>query len=130
MLFLGSLETLLLAQRYHFDDVMKRCCEHLKHTLNTAMLNSETKLKEINLETMNGVLVSRVKHLEILLETFKRKVSSACEKFRDIKALPGYSDNVPHCGRHSETTESCQDCMRNVRILINKLCEEGTELTE
>ena len=42
---------------------------------------------------MNTILIARVKHLETLVETFKKKVNSACEKFRDIKLLPGNKSN-------------------------------------
>ena len=38
---------------------------------------------------MNALLIARVKHLETLVETYKKKVNGACEKFRDIKSLPG-----------------------------------------
>jgi len=31
----GTLEILLLAQKYGFDDVIKRCSDHLKHTINS-----------------------------------------------------------------------------------------------
>ena len=85
----GTLEILLLAQRYQFDDVVKRCADHLKHTINSNILATDSKIKEVNLETMNALLVARIKHLETLLDSFKKKVSGACEKFREIKALPG-----------------------------------------
>ena len=39
---------------------------------------------------MNSLLIARVKHLETLVETYKKKVNGACDKFRDIKALPGF----------------------------------------
>ena len=90
---------------------------------------TDTKIKEINLETMNSILFARVKHLETLMETFKRKLSTACDKFREIKSLPGNDEQFSHCTRHSEYTE-CFECTRNVRIIINKLCEEGFELIE
>lgn len=80
---------MLLAQRYQFDDVIKRCSDHLKHTITSAVLASDGKIKEINLETMNSLLIARVKHLETLVETYKKKVNGACDKFRDIKGLPG-----------------------------------------
>ena len=51
-------------------------------------------------------------------------------RFRDIKALPGYNESSSNCSRHPENVETCQDCMRNVRLIINKLCEEGSDLTE
>ena len=79
---------------------------------------------------MNSVLMARVKHLETLMDSTKRKVAGACDKFREIKLLPTYSDTVVHCTRHTETNESCQDCMRNIRIIINRLCDEGSEITE
>jgi hypothetical protein len=126
----GTIEILLIAQRYQFDDVVKRCAEHLKHSINSTILANDSKIKEINVDTLNSVLIARVKHLESLLETFKKKVCGACDKFRDIKALPGYNENLTSCSRHTENCESCQDCMRNVRIMINKLCLEGSELTE
>jgi hypothetical protein len=126
----GSIEILLLAQRFQFDDVLKRCADHLKHTLNTNVLMNDIKVKEIKCETMNSILLARVKHLETIMEAFKRKLSSACEKFREIKSLPGYNDTISHCTRHTETSESCQECMRNVRLIINKLCEEGNDLVE
>jgi hypothetical protein len=85
----GSIEILLIAQRYQFDDVIKRCAEHLKHTINSAVLASDSKIKEVNVETMNSLLIARIKHLETLMETFKKKVNGACEKFREIKQLPG-----------------------------------------
>jgi hypothetical protein len=85
----GTIEILLLAQRYQFDDVVKRCADHLKHTINSNILATDVKIKEINLETMNALLVARIKHLETLLDTFKKKVTGACDKFREIKALPG-----------------------------------------
>ena len=121
---------MILAQRYQFDDVIKRCTDHLKHTLNTNILMNDTKIKEVNVETMNGILIARLKHLETLMETFKRKLSSACEKFKEIKALPGYNEVITHCTRHAEYTENCQECVRNVRIIINKLCDDGTILIE
>lgn len=85
----GSIEILLIAQRYQFEDVIKRCAEHLKHTINSSVLANDSKIKEVNLETMNSLLIARIKHLETLLETFKKKVTGACEKFREIKSLPG-----------------------------------------
>lgn len=91
---------LLLGQRYQFEDVIKRCTDHLKHTLNTNMILNDSKVKEINLETMNALLLARMKHLETLVETFKRKASGASEKFREIKSLPGYNENLSHCSRH------------------------------
>ena len=126
----GNVEILLLAQRYQFDDVVKRCADHLKHTINSTILATDAKIKEVNLETMNALLVARIKHLETLVETYKKKVHGACEKFRDIKTLPGYNENTSNCSRHPENVETCQDCMRNVRLIINKLCEEGSDLTE
>lgn len=126
----GTVEILLIGQRYGFEDVVKRCADHLKHTLTSQVLTNDTKVKEINVETMNAVLMARMKHLENLLETFKRKVSGACEKFRDIKTLPGYNNSITHCTRHTENNESCQDCMRNVRLIINRLCDEGSDITE
>lgn len=42
----------------------------------------------------------------------------------------GYNDQQMTCSRHTETVETCQDCMRNIRLIINKLCIEGNELTE
>jgi hypothetical protein len=90
----GTLEILLIAQHYNFDDVVKRCAEHLKHTINTAVLTTDSKIKMVNVETLNQLLIARVKHLESLLETFKKKVCGACEKFRDIKALPGKRCNM------------------------------------
>ena len=126
----GTIEILLIAQRYQFDDVVKRCADHLKHTINSSVLSSDSKIKEINLETMNALLVARIKHLETLVDTFKKKVNGACEKFREIKGLPGFNDSLVSCSRHTESVESCQDCVRNVRIIINKLCEEGSDLTE
>lgn len=89
MNYKGTIEILLLAQRYSFDDVIKRCSDHLKHTITSTMLANDAKIKEISLETMNSLLIARVKHLETLVETYKKKVNGACEKFRDIKALPG-----------------------------------------
>lgn len=53
------------------------------------VLASDGKIKEVNIETMNSLLIARVKHLETLVETYKKKVNGACDKFRDIKALPG-----------------------------------------
>jgi hypothetical protein len=88
----GTIEILLIAQRYQFDDVVKRCADHLKHTINSSILASDSKIKEINLETMNALLIARIKHLETLVETFKKKVGGACEKFRDIKSLPGKNE--------------------------------------
>lgn len=85
----GTIEILLIAQRYQFEDVIKRCADHLKHTINTQMLASDSKIKEVNLETLNTLLIARIKHLETLIETFKKKVTGACEKFREIKGLPG-----------------------------------------
>jgi hypothetical protein len=32
----GTIEILLLAQRYSFDDVIKRVSDHLKHTITSA----------------------------------------------------------------------------------------------
>lgn len=122
---------MLIAQRYQFDDVIKRCVDHLKHTINSSVLSNELKIKEVNVETLNSVLIARVKHLETLLDTFKKKVSAACEKFRDIKVLPGnFNENLTTCSRHTENVETCQDCLRNVRLIINRLCQEGSELTE
>ncbi len=126
----GTLEILLLAQKYSFDDVIKRCSDHLKHTINSNILANDAKIKEVNVETMNQLLIARCKHLENLVDTFKKKVLGACEKFRDIKSLPGYSEESQNCSRHTENVETCQDCMRNVRMIINKLCEEGRDLTE
>ncbi|CAF0734342.1 unnamed protein product [Brachionus calyciflorus] len=127
----GTLEILLLAQRYQFEDVIKRCADHLKHTINSSILSNEAKIKEVNIDTLNAVLIARIKHLESLLDTFKKKVSGACEKFREIKGLPGnFNENLTTCSRHTENVETCQDCMRNVRLIINRLCEEGNELTE
>lgn len=94
------------------------------------MLANDLKIKEINVETLNALLIARVKHLETLLETFKKKVNGACDKFREIKGLPGYNESLTTCSRHTENVETCQDCMRNVRLIINKLCEEGSDLTE
>ena len=54
---------------------------------------------------MNALLVARVKHLENLVETFKKKVSGACEKFRDIKSLPGFNERAATCSRHTENQE-------------------------
>ena len=85
---------MLIAQRYQFDDVVKRCADHLKHTINSSVLANDSKIKEINLETMNALLVARIKHLETLVETFKKKVGGACEKFRDIKSLPGINSSL------------------------------------
>ena len=85
----GTIEILLIAQRYQFEDVIKRCADHLKHTINSQMLANDSKIKEVNLETMNWLLVARIKHLETLVDTFKKKVSGACDKFREIKGLPG-----------------------------------------
>ena len=93
----GSVEILLIAQRYQFKDVVKRCADHLKHTINSLVLANDEKIKEINLETMNALLVARVKHLEMLVDTFKKKVGSACEKFRQIKTLPGKMMPVACC---------------------------------
>jgi hypothetical protein len=118
-----------MAQRYQFDDVIKRCTDHLKHTLNTNSIMNDVKIKEVNAETMNSILFARVKHLETLMENFKRKLSIACDKFREIKSLPGNNEIISHCTRHSEFTD-CIECTRNVRLIINKLCEEGFELIE
>jgi hypothetical protein len=85
----GTIEILLIAQRYQFEDVIKRCADHLKHTINSQILANDNKIKEVNLETMNALLVARIKHLENLMETYKKKSNGACEKFREIKALPG-----------------------------------------
>lgn len=87
----GTIEILLIAQRYQFEDVIKRCADHLKHTINSQMLANDSKIKEVNLETMNWLLVARIKHLETLVDTFKKKVGGACDKFREIKGLPGKS---------------------------------------
>lgn len=76
----GNIEILLIAQRYQFDDVVKRCADHLKHTINSTILATDAKIKEVNLETMNALLVARIKHLETLVETYKKKVHGACEK--------------------------------------------------
>ena len=70
----------MIAQRYQFDDVVKRCADHLKHTINSTILATDAKIKEVNLETMNALLVARIKHLETLVETYKKKVHGACEK--------------------------------------------------
>lgn len=126
----GTLEILLLAQKYGFDDVIKRCSDHLKHTITSNTLINDAKIKEVNVETMNALLTARCKHLETLVDTFKKKVCGACEKFRDIKSLPGYDENSSNCSRHPNNVETCQDCMRNVRLVINRLCEEGRDLTE
>lgn len=126
----GTVDILLLAQKYNFDDVIKRCSDHLKHTINSKILTEDAKIKEVNIETMNALLIARCRHLENLVDTFKKKVCGACEKFRDIKALPGYNEESSNCSRHPDCVETCQDCMRNVRTTINKLCEEGRDLTE
>lgn len=76
----GNIEILLIAQRYQFDDVVKRCADHLKHTINSTILATDAKIKEVNLETMNALLIARIKHLETLVETYKKKVHGACEK--------------------------------------------------
>jgi hypothetical protein len=69
------------------------------------VLSNDSKIKEINLETMNALLIARVKHLETLVDTFKKKVSGACEKFRDIKSLPGFNERAATCSRHTENQE-------------------------
>ncbi len=58
------------------------------------------------------------------------KVAGACEKFRDIKSLPGFNERSNSCSRHTENVESCQDCVHRIRLIINRLCEEGSDLTE
>jgi hypothetical protein len=126
----GTIEILLLAQRYQFEEVIKRCADHLKHTINSNALLNDSKIKEINIETLNSLLIYRVKHLETLLDSYKKKVAGSFDKFREIKALPGYCGNLTSCSRHTENVETCQDCLRNVRLIINKLCEEGSDLTE
>lgn len=63
----GTVDILLLAQKYGFDDVIKRCSDHLKHSLNSKMLSEDAKIKDINVETMNAVLTARCKHLGIKL---------------------------------------------------------------
>jgi hypothetical protein len=61
----GTVDILLLAQRYGFDEVIKRCSDHLKHSLTSKILSEDPKIKEINVETMNTVLAARCKHLGI-----------------------------------------------------------------
>ena len=67
----GTLEILLIAQRYQFDDVIKRCSDHLKHTINSAILSSDGKIKEVNIETMNSLLIARCKHLGLIFKIIK-----------------------------------------------------------
>ena len=130
----GTVDSLLLAQKYNFDDVIRRCADHLKHNLNLNLLptcgNGDPRLNELSLKTINLLLVSRVKHLETVLDSYKRKVTCANEKFRNIKELPGYNDEFDHCSRHETHCVDCYDCMRMVRAIIKKLSEEGFEETD
>jgi len=130
----GTIDSLLLAQKYNFDDVIRRCADHLKHNLNLNILpncgNGDPRLNELSLKTINLLLVARVKHLETVLDSYKRKVTSANDKFRNIKDLPGYNDDIDHCSRHETHAIDCYDCMRMVRAIIKKLSEEGFEETD
>ncbi|CAF1063852.1 unnamed protein product [Rotaria sordida] len=130
----GTIDSLLLAQKYNFDDVIRRCADHLKHNLNLNLLpecgNGDPRLNELSLKTINLLLISRVKHLETVLDSYKRKVTGANEKFRHIKDLPGHNDECDHCSRHETHSIDCYDCMRMVRTIIKKLSEEGFEETD
>ncbi|CAF1000355.1 unnamed protein product [Didymodactylos carnosus] len=128
----GTIDSLLLAQKYNFEDVIRRCADHLKHNLNLNMLTnpSDQRLNELTTKTINLLLTARIKHLETVLDTFKRKITAANEKFNRIKDLPGYHDDIDHCSRHELYQEDCYDCMRMVRLIIKKLSEEGFEETD
>ena len=130
----GTIDSLLLAQKYNFEDVIRRCADHLKHNLNLNLLptcgNADPRMNELSLKTINMLLVARVKHLETVLDSYKRKVTLANEKFRNIKELPGYNDEFDHCSRHETHAPDCYDCMRMVRSIIKKLSEEGFEETD
>ena len=49
----GTIDSLLLAQKYNFDDVIRRCADHLKHNLNLNLLpncgNTDPRLNELSL---------------------------------------------------------------------------------
>lgn len=130
----GTIDSLIIAQKYNFDDVIRRCADHLKHNLNLNLLptcgNVDPRLNELSLKTINMLLVARVKHLETVLDSYKRKVTTANDKFRNIKELPGYNDEADHCSRHETHAVDCYDCMRMVRSIIKKLSEEGFEETD
>lgn len=130
----GTIDMLLLAQKYKFDDVIRRCADHLKHNLNLSLLpdcgNGDPRLNELSLKNINLLLIARVKHLETVLDSYKRKIAIANEKFRHIKDLPGHNDDCDHCSRHETFTADCYDCMRMVRVIIKKLSEEGFEETD
>ncbi|CAF3258908.1 unnamed protein product [Rotaria socialis] len=130
----GTMDSLLLAQKYNFDDVIRRCADHLKHNLNLNLLpncgNTDPRLNELSTKTINLLLVARVKHLETVLDSYKRKVITANEKFRSIKDLPGYNDDCDHCSRHETYIVDCYDCMRMVRAIIKRLSEQGFEETD
>lgn len=130
----GTIDSLLIAQKYNFEDVIRRCADHLKHNLNLNSLptcgNNDPRMNELSLKTINLLLVARVKHLETILESYKRKVTVANEKFRNIKELPGHADDCDHCSRHEAHAPECYDCLRMVRAIIKRLSEEGFEETD
>ncbi|CAF1034088.1 unnamed protein product [Brachionus calyciflorus] len=63
----GTLDILLLAQRFQFADVVNRCSDHLMYTLTSTIITNDIKIKEVNSEIMNTVLISRIKHLESVI---------------------------------------------------------------
>ncbi|CAF1074855.1 unnamed protein product, partial [Brachionus calyciflorus] len=101
-----------------FADVVNRCSDHLMYTLTSTIITNDIKIKEVNSEIMNTVLISRIKHLESVIEKLIKKSGSACDKFHEIKNLNGnLNENLSTCSNHSKTTEKCQDCMRNNKIV-------------
>ena len=122
---------MLLAQRFQFADVVNRCSDHLMYTLTSTIITNDIKIREVNSEIMNTVLISRIKHLESGIEKLVKKGGSAFDKFHEIKNLNGnLNEYLSTCSNHSKTEEKCQDCMRNVRLIINRLCDEGNKMIE
>ncbi|CAF0971768.1 unnamed protein product [Brachionus calyciflorus] len=71
-----------LADEYQMNelsvDVVNRCSDHLMYTLTSTIITNDIEIKEVNTEIMNTVLISRIKHLESVIEKLIKKAGSAC----------------------------------------------------
>ncbi|KAI3390044.1 hypothetical protein SNEBB_009575 [Seison nebaliae] len=138
----GSINNLLIGQNYNFPDVIRRCCEHMKHSINTSTLLTHQRYNELDNGTKNSFLLARSRHLEAVLESIRRKLRIACEKFRLIRQLPGIGSEMTdedfdatdtstlHCTQHTSCQDICQECQRLVRQRINFIAEKGGDAIE